>query len=354
MKGCSSPLLEPGPTSKWTTVMRTLREQKLGILALQETHLSDDLAAQVSALHYHRITMFNSLGINNPTGSARVAFVINKEVVNVNNISMHTLILDRAIYLSLKWQRDIDLKLINVYALNDPLQHPHFWANLEYQWRALHLPKPDFMMGHFNLTEDPIDRAPARTDNQNAIQALRTCHHTQDLQNSWCHNFPSEHTFTFTTAGHTMLRLDRIYTQKDIKDNISNWSHDTSSIPSNHKMVSLRLSPTGTPFISKDRWSWPLGLLHDKELNKFILNLGCNLQCNMKNLTKDDHTPNQQTLWQDFKDKIRREAIKATKPQIPKITQQITALKKDLKELCQQGTLDTSPSARSNTWKKKV
>ncbi|KAL4066535.1 Endonuclease/exonuclease/phosphatase [Scleroderma citrinum] len=253
-------------------------------MALQETHLSNNLATQVSALHHRRIIVLNSPCINNPTGLARVAFVINKEVVNTKDISLHTLILGRAIYLFFKWQRDINLKVINVYTPNDPHQHPLFWSSLECQWRALHLPKPDFMMGDFNLIEDTIDRAPARTDNENVIQALRTCHHTFDLQDSWCQTFPTECTFTFTTAGHMMSRLDRIYASKNIEDSITNWSHNTPSIPSDHKMLMC--------LIGKDRWSWPLGLLHDNDLNRHILNLGCKLQHNMNNLTENDHSTN--------------------------------------------------------------
>ena len=328
--------------------MRTLRSQKLGILALQETHLSDALADQVSTLHHRRITILNSPGLNNPTASAGVAFVINKEVIDARDISFHTLIPGRAIYLSLKWQRNVDIRLVNVYAPNDQHQHPVFWSELERQWSALHLPKPDFMMGDFNLTEDNIDRAPARSDNENAIQALRACRHTLDVCDSWRQSFPTERAFTFTTAHHTMSRIDRIYARRDLDDNITDWSHDVSSIPSDHKIVSLRLAPVNAPFIGKDRWSWPLGLLHDKELNKRILSMGCDLQVKLNNLPAGDRSTNPQTLWQDFKNEIRQEATKAAKIQIPKITKRISTLKRDLAELHQQESIDSAPPARTN------
>ena len=348
MKGRSSPHLGPGPTSKWTAVMRTIRAQKIGILALQETHLSDALADQVSTLYHRRTTILNSPGINNPTASAGVAFVINKEVIDAKDISFHTLIPGRAIFLSLKWQRDIDIRLINVYAPNDLHQHPNFWAELEHRWTALRLPKPDFMMGDFNLTEDNIDRAPPRADNENAILALRTCRHTLDLHDSWRQRFPSQRTFTFTTTSHTMSRIDRIYARRDIDDTITDWSHDVSTTPSDHKMVSLRIAPINAPFIGKDRWSWPLGLLHDKELNKTILNMGRELQDKMNNLSNDDRSTNPQTLWHSFKNGIRREATKAAKTQIPKITKRIANLKKDLAVIHQRESIDSSHSTRTD------
>ena len=348
MKGRSSPQLGPGPTSKWTAVLKTIREQKIGILALQETHLSDILADQVSALHHRRIVLLNSPSTNNPTGSAGVAFVINKELIDAREVSLHTLIPGRATYLSFKWRRDITIRIINIYAPNNLRQHQQFWSDLENQWSALHLPKPDFMMGDFNLTEDAMDRAPARAENEQATQALRACQHTLDLRDSWRHRFPTERTFTFTMTSQTMSRIDRIYAQTGNENAIVNWSHDISSIPSDHKMVSLRLAPPDAPFIGKDRWSWLLGLLHNKDLNKSILNLGQELQDKINGIIDEDPSTNPQILWQEFKEGIKREAQSATKKQIPKITQKITALKKDLTETYQCESLDTSPDTRTN------
>lgn len=203
-------------------------------------------------------------------------------------------------------------------------------------------------MGDFNVTEDPLDRTPARPDNENTIRALRSCRHTLEVRDSWRQTTPSERTFTFTTTSHTMSRIDRIYAREDIENNLTSWSHDVSSIPSNHKMVSARLAPSNAPFIGKDRWSWPLGLLHDKELNEAIFNMGQDLQTEMNNLTNDDRLVNAQTIWQDFKDNIKREAAKAAKKQIPKINRHLNALKKDLKETYQRDSLDSSPPTRTD------
>ena len=152
-----------------------------------------------------------------------------------------------------------------------PTKHPHFWSSLTDQWESLRLPHPDFLVGDFNLTEDLLDRSPARPDHEGTINALRECRHALGVRDSWRARFPHERAFTFTTANHTMSRLDRIYVREDMESSISDWSHDVPGIPSDHKMISAWLAPTRAPFIGTDRWTWPLGLLHDKALNAAIL-----------------------------------------------------------------------------------
>ena len=92
MRGCSSPLTGTRPISKWTTVTKVLHLQQIGILALQETHLSTELEAQAAQIFLQCFALYNSPDPENPTGSAGVAFVINKEKLDMNGISLTTLI----------------------------------------------------------------------------------------------------------------------------------------------------------------------------------------------------------------------------------------------------------------------
>ena len=89
-----------GPISKWATVSKALCTCQIGILAIQETHLSTELALQAGELFTCRLAIYNSPDPDNPTGSAGVAFVINKEKVDTSRITMTTLIQGRAIFLS--------------------------------------------------------------------------------------------------------------------------------------------------------------------------------------------------------------------------------------------------------------
>ena len=111
--------------------------------------------------------------------------MINKELVKVKDVITHTLIPGRAMYISLKWHHTSTLNAINVYAPNDLNKHPQFWSELREKWADLHLPKPDLLLGDFNLMEDLIDRAPARHENDRAVTALRECRQALSVRDSW-------------------------------------------------------------------------------------------------------------------------------------------------------------------------
>jgi len=188
--------------------MKTLRSQQIGVLALQETHLTTELADQIDNLYSCRISLFNSPALENPSSSAGVAFVINKEKLNAKETTLTTLIPGRAVFLSVKRQRGDSLHLINIYALNAPHQHPTFWSDITTKWQENNLPCPHLVMGDFNLVEDPLDRSPVRPDNEPAITALCTCRQTLGIQDTWRKMFPTEHSFTFSSSQNTLSRLD--------------------------------------------------------------------------------------------------------------------------------------------------
>lgn len=127
MKGRTSLVTGPGPISKWSAVSRDMRERKIGLLALQETHLSEPLQEQVTTLYQCRLSVFNSALQENPTASAGVAFVINKELLRAEDVRFHSLIPGHAIFISFQWQPGSILSLINVYAHQTPtfLVLPH-------------------------------------------------------------------------------------------------------------------------------------------------------------------------------------------------------------------------------------
>ena len=216
------------------------------------------------------------------------------------------------------------------------------------QWLTKRLPKPHLMVGDFNMVEDPLDRAPARPDNNLATAALRTCRQALNLQDPWRQAFPNERTFTYTSAHNTMSRIDRIYANQETGRFLSDWVVEPSEIPSDHRMALVHFSPRRAPFIGTGRWTWPLGLLHDKPLNETINSLGLELQRKLALLTPNDRSSNAQTLWQQFKDEIRAVAKTAAKTQMCKISKRISALQKDLKETRRNSTLDEDESTRIN------
>jgi hypothetical protein len=109
----------------------------------------------------------------------------------------------------------------------------------------------DFMMGDFNLTEDPIDHAPMRLDNENAIDALRDLRNSLSLQDTWRIENPHRRLFTFSSNHQTLSHLDRIYMSDRHTESLIEWNSLVSQIPTDHQMISIRFVPPNLPHIGK-------------------------------------------------------------------------------------------------------
>jgi hypothetical protein len=79
----------------------------------------------------------------------------------------------QALLLKIKWLETCESTLLNMYVpTNRAVQKP-FWEGIDDARRDNNIPRPEFVLGDFNITEDKIDRAPAHLDNKTATDALR-------------------------------------------------------------------------------------------------------------------------------------------------------------------------------------
>lgn len=157
---------------KWSTVYRTINDHKIAILALQETHLDDNLLMSVHECFGKRLSVVNSKHPGNPRASAGVAFVINRALIAPKDLVVTELIEGRALAIKFKWHNEDEILMINVYAPNTRSEHTKFWETIDTKRHSKGLRRPDMMLGDFNVTEELIDRAPAHLDDINAIAAL--------------------------------------------------------------------------------------------------------------------------------------------------------------------------------------
>ncbi|TFK51632.1 DNase I-like protein [Heliocybe sulcata] len=195
-------------SSKWTNIHALVRDQRLGILTLQETHLTPTLVDDIHNLFGHCLLIFNSSDPNNPTSSAGVAFILNREVMSTSHSKVHEIIPSQALLLTTTWHNSASLSVLNVYAPNDYHQQTSFWETLEEYWSDHALPKPDFMLGDFNLVEDPIDRSPPRLDLSAPSVALQDLQLSLNLVDAWRTDRPSERNYTFRTSSNSFSRID--------------------------------------------------------------------------------------------------------------------------------------------------
>jgi exonuclease III len=173
MNGYAAPANNMSGIEKWSSLYQTMKKNKTAIIALQETHLDDTTVHAVNECFGKRLTVINSKLPTNLRTSAGVAFVINRTLVAPKDLVTVELIAGRALAIKFKWHEDKEIVIINVYAPNNRNDHQEFWEQLDSKRRTKGLRHPNFLLGDFNVTEDPIDRAPAHLDDVNAIAALR-------------------------------------------------------------------------------------------------------------------------------------------------------------------------------------
>jgi exonuclease III len=157
---------------KWSEINATVRNEKIAILALQETHLDQEITLDIQNTFKKRLEIHNSELSHVPRTSARIAFVINRDLIDPSEIKVMNLINGRAATIRIRWKGN-KMNLKNVYAPNSKSKNQRFWKTLDEKWNENNLPKPDLLLGDFNLTEDPIDRSPPKHDNAGTIETLR-------------------------------------------------------------------------------------------------------------------------------------------------------------------------------------
>ena len=186
VNGAAAPSKRMSYREKWKSISQAMHTEKIAILVIQEAHLDQTMMEQLGKIFEKNLKILISAHPDNPRAMAGVGFVINKQLIELNELEMHELIPRRAAILRVKWLGSCTATIANVYAPNDRSEHANFWVKVITKRRAKHIPKPDITLGDFNVTEDAIDRMPPRLDDESAIAALRELRHEWDMRDMWC------------------------------------------------------------------------------------------------------------------------------------------------------------------------
>src|SRR6266404_6093262 len=353
LNGFASPTNEMSGLEKWEAINRTLNKHKIAILAVQETHLDRDRLQMLQERFDHKMEILFSPHPTAPTSTAGVAFVINKTLVKPGTYKASPMIEGRAIALKLKWHESVETTLINVYAPNDKAEHPAFWNNVKLAQLSLGLRCPDFLLGDFNLVEDPINRAPSHDDNAPAVEALRELRHRNELEDTWRKTNPKERAFTYRANANRQQiqsRIDRIYVARRREKRTQEWRTEPTLVPTDHWMTAVKFAPIGTPTIGKGRWLWKPWLMKNNKLIKQIIEKGKALEeklnMNQRNHLREDSNP--QTLWTQFKTEVMNKAKMTKKKAWRGRNGRKKWLQKDLKEIANDPNLDKDEKIRTN------
>ncbi|PPR03685.1 hypothetical protein CVT24_007692, partial [Panaeolus cyanescens] len=326
---------------KWENINQIIREDKIDILAIQETHITEE---KIQDLHtrYPRLYITNSRDEEKPNAMG-VAIVLNRHRTRWRETRMIELKPGRAIIMSLPWKQNETLNILVIYAPNNDEKQAKFWEEIHTKYQENpDLPKPDIMMGDFNLVEDAIDRYPPHRDYEPAVNNFQTFKLDHNLQDAWRREHPDRIEFTYSqfqnTTPKSQSRLDRIYMKGDIVGMCYDWQNKHPGICSDHKMVTTKLEDPVAPFIGKGRWAMPHFVLRDKTLMNEIKRVGNEYLTKFKEaLDKNQiHEANLQESHEEFKHKVQEMVRNYTKTAIPKLEKLIKRKDDELKEILKQ------------------
>lgn len=321
-----------GDIKKWMHIPQIMRERKIGILAVQETHLTDELAQQFEDMFGNNLSLKFSPdpGTRNARG---IALVLNKRLIKTDNVQETEIIPGQAIALKVPWHNDQDIKLLAIYTPNAPGEIREFWKSIQNKIDANQGLKPNIVLGDFNLVEDAIDRIPSKPDDHQTTESLREFKSRHDLVDGWRKANPEEKGYTWARdSDGTQSRIDRIYVHEDYFNECSRWDISPAPVPTDHDMVSVSIATPSSPQLGRGRWAIPPRLVKNRKMKKEIQKQAMNLQRAIENLGERTPRNNPQTLLKKFKTEVRETLCKHEKIMQPILKHKINKLTETLRE----------------------
>lgn len=199
----------------------------------------------------------------------------NKQLTNI--IQSHEIIPGRALLASAIWHGKEQISILVVYAPNDHSANKTFWEVIRTEICTKSLPKPNILLGDFNLVEDTLDRLPPHLNPISPLETLQSLTHKMNLVDGWRIENPGSTGFTFAQSanqGRSQSRIDHIYIDCAWITFSKEWGINPPGINTDHQLISTRLSSPSMPQVRKDRWLLPLFVLKQKTVKKELIELG--------------------------------------------------------------------------------
>ncbi|EIW54371.1 DNase I-like protein, partial [Trametes versicolor FP-101664 SS1] len=311
-----------------------MTELRIGILLLQETHLTSERRAHLHRMFADRVKIFASEHPTAPTQREGVAIVLNKKLISAKGVTMKEIIPGRAIQVAVPWRGGDVREILCVYAptTEGALERRDFFIELKefYERHSTH-PKPHLMAGDFNNVEDALDRVPVPADGRDAsVEALDDLKASLGLMmtDGWRATNPTERGFTFQRgAGQnlSMSRLDRMYIRGEELKWAREWSITPVGVKTDHCLVSVLLTTPHTPAVGKGRPVFPLFLLPDKKLKVKMKERGIEAIRELEDIARQGRTAahNPQLVLARLKKDWLESARQREKAIVPTLTKEI-------------------------------
>ncbi|THU92326.1 DNase I-like protein, partial [Dendrothele bispora CBS 962.96] len=315
-----------------------MRESKIGLLTLQETHLNDEHLEEIKNLFGRQLEVFNSADPEHPSGKGGVAIVLHKAFTNIKGIEVKEIIPGRALLLRHPWHDNKIFTFLAIYAPAGSNQEKiDFWNELSTRWDQRRLPNLDGFGGDLNMVEETVDRLSGRRENTGVTKAFCDFRRKFTLIDGWRDFHTQEKDYTFVQQSNgSRSRIDRIYTTSQILENSRDWEITDSPITTDHKLISTTIVDPRMPLIGDGRWVIPQIVLKSKEYIKQVNEMGLKLEQKLDeldagNISSEDVS--RQTFYKEFKDQCRFVARKIAKKIVPRAKLKIEELGKERKSI---------------------
>ncbi len=337
-------LVRDHPDNKWGRIYRMMSENRIGVLLLQETHLTEERKASIHEMFARKIKILHSANPDAPTQREGVAVVLNARYIDTAGAKATVIVPGRAIQVKLQCPGGDTRHILCVYAptSNGVAERKAFYDDVRSYYEAHpRVAKPDLMAGDFNNVEDAIDRLPIGDGPDQSILALDDLKLSLGLMlaDGWRITNPTmrEYTFHHGTGRQAIFsRLDRIYVNPKTFDNARNWRICEAGVRTDHSLIMVQLTSEKAPIIGPGRPLFPLLLLKDRTLTKQIRTRGLEAMRELAAIEMAGgrtETSNPQRILCRLKADIMRLARERERAVVPKLLAEIRECELALKRV---------------------
>lgn len=338
VKGRSLTTTNGSKGEKINEIPNLMRNNKVNILAIHESHYTEDYVAEIVQRFGDTIHIEYSRPIGRSASKAEgVALIFYKPTTNVSGITKVEIIPGRAMVVSTPWHDNDTLKIMVGYAPNDENESKAYWEACDTFFAANPTWKPDIACFDANRVEAAIDRLPAHEDRADVVLAMQAFLRTCDLIDGWRTENPDKIAFTFSqgTSCPSQSRIDRIYIKKCCYARSRSWDIESASpdgIKSDHKRVSCEMTTANAPEQGTGRYTVPPYIAKTAPMKKRVNETGTMLMKDMLASSKENRTRerNPQTLWGTWKVSRTKEMRQEAKQRIPKAKKKMAELNEEL------------------------
>ncbi|KAI0822595.1 Endonuclease/exonuclease/phosphatase, partial [Trametes gibbosa] len=357
MNGFGS-LRPENPNNKWKTMYQTMKKHGLGILMLQETHLTDERKNDIKCMFKGRIKILHSAHPDAPTRKEGIVIVLSKSQINVNGAVPTIVVPGCALQVSIcAHGNEPSLHVLCIYApTSDGVNERRNFFKKVREFYETHpaVRKPQLIAGDFNNTEDAIDRlpiaepdaSPGDLDDLKLALGLMTA-------DGWRMTHPTARSYTFHRgAGNdaTCSRLDRIYVTPEIFAQAREWDITAPGVRTDHNLVTVQVAMADAPRVGPGHPIFPMHLLKDKKITKIMKDVGIAAENQLDLLLNrgartDLHNP--QTILYNLKKEWMTAARTREKEIVPKLLAEIRHLEQEKARLSRLQTLTDGEEMRA-------